>query len=64
MCLATDIRILYGFDNGNIQVKLVTGGKLALCFELVKWGANVKIKRPKELKEYYTDYLQHILDNL
>lgn len=51
-------------DNGNIQVKLITGGKLALCFELVKWGANVKIKRPKELKEYYTDYLQHILDNL
>lgn len=51
-------------DNGNIQVKLVTGGKLALCFELVKWGANVKIKKPKALKEYYTDYLQHILDNL
>ena len=51
-------------DNGNVQVKLVSGGKLALCFELVKWGANVKIKKPVTLKEYYADYLQHILDNI
>jgi len=51
-------------DNGDVQVKMVSGGKLSLCFELVKWGANVKIKKPSALKEYYADYLQHILDNI
>lgn len=50
-------------DNGNIQVNIVTGGKLALCHELFKWGCDVKIIRPQELKEYYRDYLSNILNN-
>lgn len=51
-------------DNGNIEVKFKSGGKLAICFELFKWGANVQIKKPIKLKEYYADYMQHILDNI
>lgn len=51
-------------DNGNIEVKFNSGGKLAICFELFKWGANVQIKKPIKLKEYYADYMQHILDNI
>ena len=51
-------------ENGNIEIKIKSGGKLAICFELFKWGANVQIKKPLKLKEYYADYMQHILDNI
>ena len=50
-------------ENGNIRVNIVTGGKLALCHELFKWGCDVKIIRPQELKEYYRDYLSNVLNN-
>ena len=49
-------------ENGNIQVKFTSGGKLAICHELFKWGTFVKIKRPAELKEYYKDYLINIFN--
>ena len=51
-------------DNGNVQVKLVTGGKWALFHELFKWGSNVKIKKPLCLKKDYVDYLKNVLDNI
>ena len=51
-------------DNGNIEVKFKSGGKLAMCFEFFKWGNNIKIKKPTELREYYQDYLQCVLDNV
>jgi len=51
-------------ENGNIEVKFKSGGKLAMCYEFFKWGGNLKIKKPVELKEYYQDYLQYVIDNL
>ena len=51
-------------ENGNIEVKFKSGGKLAMCFEFFKWGNNVKIKKPTELKQYYKDYLQCVLENI
>ena len=51
-------------DNGNIQVKFTCGGKYAICHELFKWGTNVQIKKPAELKEYYKQYLKDVIDNL
>ena len=50
--------------NGNIQVKFTSGGTYAICQELFKWGCNVRIKRPIELKNYYKSYLADVLDNL
>ena len=52
------------FDNGNIQVKFTSGGTYAICQELFKWGCNVRIKRPVELKNSYKSYLTDVLDNL
>lgn len=49
-------------DNGNIQVKFTSGGKLAICHELFKWGTSVKIKKPTKLRKYYKDYLINILN--
>ena len=51
-------------ENGNIEVKFKSGGKLAMCYEFFKWGSKVKIKKPDELKEYYQDYLQYVIDNV
>ena len=51
-------------ENGNIEVKFKSGGKLAMCYEFFKWGDKVKIKKPVELKQYYKDYLQYVLDNI
>lgn len=51
-------------DNGNVQVKLTSGGKYAICHELFKWGGNVQIKKPVELKNYYKQYLSDVLNNL
>lgn len=51
-------------DNCNIQVKFTSGGTYAICQELFKWGCNVRIKRPVELKNIYKSYLTDVLDNL
>lgn len=51
-------------DNGNIEVKFTSGGTYAICRELFKWGTNVKIKKPAELKKYYKQYLSDVLNNL
>lgn len=49
-------------DNGDIQVKFVSGGKYAICQEIFKWGCNVKIKKPIELVEYYKACLSDVLN--
>lgn len=51
-------------DDGNIQVKFTAGGTFAICQELFKWGSNVQVIRPIELRTYYKTYLKDILDNL
>lgn len=51
-------------DSGNVQVKFTCGGKYAICHELFKWGTNVQIKKPVELKDYYKQYLSDVLNNL
>jgi len=50
-------------DNGNVQVKFTSGGTYAICQELFKWGCDVKIKKPVELREYYKTYLKDVLNN-
>ena len=50
-------------DSGNIQVKFTSGGTYAICQELFKWGCDVKIKKPAELKIYYKKYLSDVLNN-
>ena len=49
-------------ENGNIQVKFTSGGTYAICQELFKWGCNVKIKKPAELREYYKTCLSDVLN--
>lgn len=51
-------------DDENIQVKFTAGGTFAICQELFKWGSNVQVIRPIELRTYYKTYLKDILDNL
>ncbi len=51
-------------DSGNVKVKFTSGGLMAICFELFKWGKNVKIKKPSKLKEFYKAYIKEVLDNL
>ena len=51
-------------ENGNIQVKFTSGGTYAICQELFKWGCNVKIKKPAELREYYKTYLSDVLNSI
>jgi predicted DNA-binding transcriptional regulator YafY len=51
-------------ENGNVQVKLYTGGQRQICFELFKWGTKVQIKKPEELKTHYKEYLTKILTTL
>ena len=50
-------------DNGSIQVKFTSGGKLAICHELFKWGTFVTIKKPAELRKYYKNYLTNVVNN-
>lgn len=50
--------------NGNVQVRFTAGGTYAICQELFKWGCDVKVKRPVELKNYYKRYLTDVLKNL
>ena len=50
--------------NGNVEVKFTLGGTYAICQELFKWGCNVKINKPVELKNYYKRYLTDVLNNL
>ena len=49
-------------ENGNIQVKFTSGGTYAICQELFKWGCNVKIQKPFELREYYKTCLSDVLN--
>ncbi len=51
-------------NNGNIQVKFISGGIYAICQELFKWSTSVKIKKPISLKTYYKQYLSDVLKNL
>jgi len=50
--------------NGNIQVEFTSGGTHSICQELFKWGCDVKIQKPAELKRVYKIYLQDVLSNL
>ncbi len=50
-------------ENGNVEVRFISGGTYAICQELFKWGCDVKIKRPLKLKEYYKTYLKDVLNN-
>lgn len=50
-------------ESGNVQVKFTSGGTYAICQELFKWGCNVQIKKPSQLKDYYKKYLNDVLNN-
>lgn len=51
-------------ENGDVQVKFVACGSYSICQELFKWGSNVKIKKPTELKNIYKTYLTDVLENV
>lgn len=51
-------------ENGDIQVKFVASGTYSICQELFKWGCNVKVKKPTELKNIYKTYLTDVLKNM
>ena len=51
-------------ENGDIQVKFVASGTYSICQELFKWGCNVKVKKPTELKNIYKTYLTDVLENM
>lgn len=51
-------------ENGDIQVKFVACGSYSICQELFKWGSNVKVKKPTELKTIYKTYLTDALENV
>lgn len=51
-------------DNGAVQVKFSASGMHAMCQEIFKWGCDVKIKKPVELKKYYQKYLIDVLNNI
>ena len=48
--------------DGSITVKFSAAGSLAICGELFKWGADVKILAPQELKDIYRQKLSKILE--
>ena len=50
--------------NGNVKVKFTSGGTLAMCWELFKWGDKVKIVKPKKFKTFYKDYILDVLKTL
>ena len=50
-------------EDGNVQVKIKSGGIYVICQELFKWGTNVKIRKPSSFKAYYKKYLSDVLNN-
>lgn len=49
-------------NDGSITVKFTAGGSLAMCRELFKWGTDVEILAPQELKDMYKKRLSEILE--
>jgi len=46
--------------SGDVKVKFKACGKIAICWELFKWGNNVKILAPKELKNTYKGLIEDV----
>ena len=49
--------------NGAVIVTFKSSGTKTILWNIFKWGTNVEILAPKELKEKYTNYLKYILNN-
>ena len=47
--------------NGAVIVTFISSGKKSIIWNIFKWGTNVKIIAPKELKEDYFNYLNEII---
>ena len=47
--------------DGSVTLKFTAGGKNEIIWHLFTWGNNVKIIAPKELKDYYNEYLEMVL---
>ena len=51
-------------DNGNIRVTYYSEISNEICLELIKWGDNLQVIEPEELKETYKSFLKKILNKL
>jgi len=47
--------------DGSITLTFTAGGKREIIWHLFTWGNMVKIIAPKELKDYYSEYLETVL---
>jgi predicted DNA-binding transcriptional regulator YafY len=50
--------------NGAVVVTFKSSGTKSILWNIFKWGTNVEILAPVELKEIYKNYLENILNNL
>ena len=50
--------------DGSVKVQFTAGGKREIIWHLFTWGNTVKILSPKELKDYYRDYLGNVTKSL
>ncbi|MBR6162913.1 WYL domain-containing protein [bacterium] len=50
--------------DGSIKVQFTAGGKREIIWHLFTWGDNVKIIKPKELKDEYKSYIDSVLKTL
>ena len=49
--------------NGAVIVTFKSSGTKSILWNIFKWGTNVEIVAPKELKEKYIHYLRYILND-
>lgn len=49
--------------DGTVTVTFVAGGKKEICWHLFRWGKNVKILAPQELKDTYKKMFDEIKEN-
>ena len=49
-------------SDGTTTVTFEAGGRYEICWHLFRWGKNVKILEPQELKDTYTELLKNALN--
>lgn len=49
--------------NGNLLVNFKASGDKEIIYNIFRWGADCKINKPKNLKNYFKKYLNEVLNN-
>ena len=50
--------------DGTTTVSLEAGGRYEICWHLFRWGENVKILEPQELKDTYKELLDKAIKQI